>query len=77
MFQRSKRLDAEANNSVIAADIKDQELQRRTEENKDKINTLDKELDKLSKEEQSAKEESKGDTEEERIDFWKDRIGDK
>jgi amino acid permease len=77
IFQRSKRLDAEANNSVIAADITDRDLQRRTEENKEKIDGLDKQLDKLDKDEQKAKDASKGDTEEERVDFWKDRLGDK
>jgi len=75
IFQRSKRLDAEANNSIIAADVKDQDLNRRIEENKEKSEELDKELEKISEQEQAAKEASKDMSEEEKIDFWNKKLG--
>lgn len=74
VFQRSKRLDAEANNNVIAADVKDQDLERRLDENNKQMSQLDTELDKINKQEQANKNDNEGMSDEEKIDFWKRRL---
>lgn len=77
IFQRSKRLDAEANNSVIAADVKDVDLNRRIEENNEKIDDLDKQLAEVARKEQEAKEAASRESDEQKLDYWNKKLGDK
>lgn len=77
IFQRSKRLDAEANNSVIAADVKDADLQRRVDENNEKIDDLDKQLAEVARKEQEAKEKAQKESDEQKLDYWNKKLGDK
>jgi hypothetical protein len=77
IFQRSKRLDAEANNSVIAADVKDVDLQRRVDENNEKLSDLDTQLAEVARKEKEAKEKAQHESDQDKVDYWNKKLGDK